>query len=111
MIQEKNLKFVIYNDVEGYKQILNDGESYHMKKDDKIFLYRPFGIVTDERFLTFDVPINPGDDLHTNYGLTRGISWEDAEVPLDKAQFGEEFTIEGFDEPLSITCTFYKPEE
>jgi len=108
ILEEEDLKFIIYNDVEGYKQILNDGETYHMKKNDEIFLYHPAGNVLKARVLTTDVPTKPGkENIFIAKGNTFQISWKDKDV----VTYGEELTLEGYPEPKSITCTFYKAIE
>lgn len=105
--EEENLKYIIYNDVQGYKQILNDGETYHMKKDDKIFLYRPMGVVLECKVLTPDVPAGTGNEFNTVKGYSVDILWKDKDV----VTYGEQLTMKGIDEPMSITCTFYKATE
>ena len=106
-LEEEDVKFIIYNDVEGYKQILNDGETYHMKKDDKIFLYRPSGVVTKCRLLTLDVRARTGEEVNTPRGYSVDIGWKD----MDVVTYGEELTMEEYPEPKSVTCTFYKATE
>ena len=103
---EDNVKFIIYNDVEGYKQVLNDGETYHMKKDDKIFFYHPLGVIVKTRSLNVDVPTKPGD-VNVARGNSLEIVWKDEDV----VTFGLELTMEEYPEPMSVTCTFYKPTE
>lgn len=105
-LEEEDLKFIIYNDVEGYKQILNDGETYHMKKDDKIFLYHPAGNIKDETVLTPETPASSGSEIFISTGFSLEILWKDKDV----VTYGREMLIEGF-EYTSITCTFYKPTE
>lgn len=106
-LEEEDLKFIIYNDVEGYKQILNDGETYHMKKDDKIFLYHPAGNIKDETVLTPETPASSGSEIFISTGFSLEILWKDKDV----VTYGREMLIEGFDEYTSITCTFYKATE
>ena len=106
-LEEEDVKFIIYNDVEGYKQILNDGETYHMKKDDKIFLYRPSGVVTKCRLLTLDVRARTGEEVNTPRGYSVDIGWKD----MDVVTYGEELTMEEYPEPKSVTCIFYKATE
>ncbi len=102
---ETNLKFIIYNDVEGYKQVLNDGEAYHMKKDDKIFLYHDFGTIEDRKFLTPEVRSGSGNEVSSPYGYDLVFLWD-----ADVLTYGEELIISG-KEPAQITCTFIKAEE
>lgn len=106
-LEEEDLKFIIYNNVEGYKQILNDGETYHMKKDDKIFFYHPLAVVQKNRILTVDVPVKIQDEVNVARGYSVEIVWKD----MDVVTFGLELTMEEYPEPKSVTCTFYKATE
>lgn len=106
-LEEDDVKFIIYNDVEGYKQILNDGETYHMKKDDKIFFYHPLAVIKETRVLTVDVPAKTQDEVNVARGYSVEIVWKDADV----VTYGREVTMEEYPEPKSVTCTFYKATE
>ena len=107
-LEEDDLKFIIYNDVEGYKQILNDGETYHMKKDDKIFLYHPVGGINNIKVLTPEIYIKAEGVIYTDCGYSVDILWQDKEV----VTYGEELIMSGNDQtPKSVTCTFYKATE
>ncbi len=105
-LEEEDVKFIIYNDVEGYKEILNDGDTYHMKKDDKIFFYHPLAVIVKTRSLNVDVPTKPGD-VNVARGNSLEIVWKDTDV----VTFGLELTMEEYPEPKSVTCTFYKATE
>ncbi len=106
-LEEDDVKFIIYNDVEGYKQILNDGETYHMKKDDKIFFYHPLAVIVKSRLLTVDVPAKIQDEVNVARGYSVEIVWKDKDV----VTYGEELTMKEYPEPKSVTCTFYKATE